>query len=441
MQTVSEEKAHATFGASSSERWMECPASIALCEKAPPQKQSEYASEGTDAHSVLEAFLKNPAKRFQTETFLKQKYPLEMVLHGMRAATWIINQMSKGAVLLSETRVDASAFTREGEFGTLDAAIVEEFGTLTVCDYKYGQGVAVEAEGNTQMLYYALGIAERYNYNFSRVRMVILQPRAEHEKGPIREWVITIDELLEWKEKFKAGVERALDPLAEFKHGKWCRWCPAAPLCPEISEKAITEAKLDFDDLVEGKQHLGPPEAIPYGKVGVPKLGKLLTLADKLEDWIKALREHAQNVLERGEKIEGWKLVDKRSIRKWKNEERAVAEAKQKFGKLAFTDPELLSPAQLEKAVAPRLRPQVDKFIEKHASAESSGTTLAPESDKRPPVKPPIETDFTEVVPYGEQIVLTDQPYPLPGEVPFGEFKETPKRSKTTKRISKKKGR
>ena len=47
---------HAILSASSSERWINCPPSARLCEHY-PDKGSDYAAEGTDAHTLCVMFL------------------------------------------------------------------------------------------------------------------------------------------------------------------------------------------------------------------------------------------------------------------------------------------------------------------------------------------------------------------------------------------------
>ena len=50
-------KGHAILSASSSDRWLHCPPSARLCE-AYEDKGSDYAAEGTDAHTLCEYRLK-----------------------------------------------------------------------------------------------------------------------------------------------------------------------------------------------------------------------------------------------------------------------------------------------------------------------------------------------------------------------------------------------
>lgn len=391
------ERAHAKLSASGSERWLECPGSVALSENAPPQGESEYAKEGTTAHECLEFVLKNRKNLKAAERMALKKYPAEMVTHAIESAKYILGRLDEiGGDLMIETRVDLS-FVGPDMFGTLDAAIVEEFGRLVIIDYKYGAGIAVDPEENSQLLYYALGIAKLYHFNFAEVELVVVQPRAFHESGEtIRSWVTPIETLIEWEAKFRAGVEAVEDPFAPLKSGDWCRFCPARITCPEIKDQAMRNAQIAFSD-ADGVESLPAPNSI-----AVPNLSTILDSCDRLEKWIDSVREHALHVLNRGEKIEGWKLVEKRSIRKWVDEAKAARDAKRILGDLAFEKPKLLSPAKIEAAAkkieSEKLDRAVERFIKARVTDRSSGVTLVRESDRREAVNA-IEAAFGPVEP------------------------------------------
>lgn len=383
---TSEEKKHATFSASGAERWMNCSGSVNLCAGMPPQPESEYAAEGTRAHACFEFLLKNRLKLVEAKRIALKTYPLEMVEYAQDAVNWIVEQPGVTADnVLSEMRVDATPFTTGGQFGTLDAAIVRDFDRLTVIDYKYGAGVAVDptvnGDCNPQLCYYALGLSYLHNHNFSEIELVVIQPRAYHESGEtVRTAVFPMNHILEWAYKFADGVQKAVDPLAPLNAGRWCKWCPASLVCPELKENAMKQAQIVFKDSQE-------IESVPVVTMLTPDaLGKALLAADKLEAFIDGLRKHSTNCLERGIKIPGWKLVQKRSIRKWVSEEHTANEALLNCGTRAFTKPELLSPAQLEKVLG-------KDWVNFRTVSESSGTTMVHESDKRPEVKP-IEKVF-----------------------------------------------
>ncbi len=287
-----------------------------------------------------------------------------------------------GSVVLTETRVDASQFVCTGQFGTLDVSIVQDFGRLIVADYKYGAGIGVdprEADGklNSQLVYYALGLSYLYEHNFDSVELVVIQPRAYHESGETtRSAVATMDELLSWRKTFREALMETTQPDAALKAGKWCKFCPASIDCPELKDRSFREAQIAFSD----KKGITAELPVP---ASLPNLGTVLNACDRLEDWIGKVRGHAIDVLNRGGTVEGFKLVEKRGVRKWKNEDATAQEALDTFGQDAFKEPELKSPAQLEKTFA---KLGGKKWVETRVTSVSSGTTLATADDKRPAV-------------------------------------------------------
>ena len=382
---VATEEAHAKYGASKSERFIECAGSINLEANAPPAAESPYAAEGTKAHACLEFLLKNPTKQKAARKAAASKWSAEMVEHASAAADYILERYAAAgpdAELLCETKVDSSPFTCEGQFGTLDAAIVVEFNRLTVIDYKYGAGVAVDPEGtrgrgNSQLVYYALAISHLYHHNFAEVELVVIQPRAFHPSGETtRTFVMSMPELLAWGPIFKTAVERTKAKDAPLAAGKWCKFCNAATICPELKDKAMREASVKFD--ASRVNSLVVPE---LQMVQLPHLGRILRACDKLEAWIGKVRDHAYHVLEKGGAIEGFKLVQKNSPRRWSNKEAVEAEAAKLWPDLAFTPPKLLSPAQLEKAVKGS-----KTWVAERTTSESSGLTMVDEFDKRPAI-------------------------------------------------------
>ena len=385
-----EQKAHAVFGASKAERWLNCPGSIALSEKAPEPVESKYALEGTTAHKCLEDLLKaylGHGDLMDAVCTVAATFPMEMVRHASDAADWIIERQGSASVLaelFSETKVDASSFTCEGQFGTVDAAIVDLYGRLVVVDFKYGAGIAVDpagedGRGNAQMAYYALGISEKFGHDFTGVDLVIIQPRAYHEQGPVRIHSLTMSELEAWGERFQAGVIAAKQPDAPLCPGSWCKFCPAGVICPEIKTKAMTEARIVFTDDA-GLMSVPEPKLIN----GLD-LGQALDACDRLEEWIKHVRNHAMHVLERGGSIPGYKLIAKRAHRTWGDEAHTAIEARLRFGDEAFAPRKLLTPAQLKASRPYDL--SIDDWIEDRVVRESSGSRLVPDRDPRAAVK------------------------------------------------------
>lgn len=389
---TSEVKDHATFSASGAERWLNCPGSIRLSEQAPEQAESKYALEGTEAHACLEFLLKNRLRLKAAKKAAAKKYDPDMIEHAEAAVRWVEDRLAAypGAELLCETRVDSSPFTCADQFGTLDISIVQEFGTLTIVDYKYGAGYAVDPEGargqtqgigNPQLAYYGLAVSHQYEHNFAEVELVVIQPRAYHESGDvIRAFKMSMEDLLAWGPIFKKGVNACERADAAFVSGSWCRWCPAAIICPELKTASLKKAQIVFSD-TKGVESVPEPTLAK-----IPSLSVWLDACDQLEAWIGKVREHAEHVLSRGIEVPGFKLVAKRSPRRWVDDGTLSDEAREKFGDKAFTEPKLLSPAQLEKAA--RSTQGIDEWVSARTTAESSGTTLVRETDKRPAVRP-----------------------------------------------------
>lgn len=225
-----QERAHSKFSASGSERWLNCAASVALEEQAPPSADNFWSREGTLAHEVLEAMLNRrrlPEDFDVTETMIGH---VERVVKKIRAI-----QAAEGGGLFVERKVFAS-FIHPEMFGTCDAFITGEDGTLHVIDFKYGAGHIVKAEKNTQLIQYALSIAESYDWGFDQVKMWIMQPRAGKEW--FNSWLISMRDLREvWLGLWHKGVARVESGRAKPYAGAWCHWCRARSICPVKQEK------------------------------------------------------------------------------------------------------------------------------------------------------------------------------------------------------------
>jgi hypothetical protein len=274
-------RAHSKFSASGAERWFNCPGSVELSEGL-PDKSSVWAVEGTYGHEVLETLLLKAikhdwqgvpviaanievAKLLQNPEMPSVASKLQrnfkdmvndIVRHSRNAADFMLKKFRENpdAEFMVETRIYLS-FIHEAMFGTFDGAVVDHFGTLHVFDYKYGAGHAVSpgplrsgGDGNLQMIFYAIGLAFRYHWNFKRVRMWIIQPRIKGYDGPMF-WEISIMELKQYVSKFERAVERVERFPEKFVEGSWCHWCKAKSICPLKREAKLGKAKQLFSFL------------------------------------------------------------------------------------------------------------------------------------------------------------------------------------------------
>ena len=170
---------HALLSASSSDRWIHCPPSARLSESY-ENKGSDYAAEGTDAHSLCEFKLKTALGMDADDpTDGLSYYDQEMDDCATSYASFVLEQVEAAKencpdpVVLIEQRVDFSRWVEQG-FGTADCIVIAD-GTLQIIDFKYGLGVLVSAEENPQMMCYALGALELFDdiYDISTVHMTI----------------------------------------------------------------------------------------------------------------------------------------------------------------------------------------------------------------------------------------------------------------------------
>ncbi len=381
MNSNHSQRKHSKFSASASKRWMTCPGSVALSEHAPPQAESPWAKEGTDAHECLEFLVKRFSNIDRAKGEALARWPLDMVEYCVRSAHVIFGlRPSPSAKLFTEQRVYLKSLGK-GFFGTLDYAWAEDWGKLVVIDFKYGVGVSVGAtddngEPNSQLMYYALGLIGKLGDDFETVSLVVLQPRVyDFEQLPVSETTVSIREVKAFEKKLRLAIEKAKAPAAALSSGDHCRFCPATSICPEVSTVAMAKADIVFD--VAQGEVIG----VPAPRALTPEtLPNVLTACALLEEWIKAVRAHAFELANAGTIIPGFKLVAKRASRIWT--ETGEKEAFNLFGTGVYSEV-LLSPSQLEKKFGAKAK----EFTAQHTVAVSSGFNLVPEKHKSPAIQ------------------------------------------------------
>jgi len=364
-------KAHSDIGASSMYRWSACPASVRLS-KDIPRKESSYASAGTKYHDVASRLL----TRQEVDQALDPE-EFDSVLVYVDYVKDLIEQSEReGGCHGIETRFNLSEIY-PGLFGTADAWVyLPKEEKLVVVDYKHGAGIAVYPKENTQLLYYGLGALLTLKKKVTNVDLVIVQPRCHSDDGPIRIWETDYNRLARFSDDlfwFALATENEDAPLVSGDH---CRFCPAAGVCPELEAKALAIVQTEF-------------KPISYD---ASKLAKTLEWLDVLDGWIKNVREFAYEEARNGRTPPGWKLVQKRATRRWKQDDDRTAEALECLlpDQESYWERKLKSPAQVEKLLAKNEKHLLLDLV----MSESSGTVLVPESDKRESIPAPPKIEF-----------------------------------------------
>ena len=355
---------HAVLSASSSARWLACPPSAQLC-AALPDTVTDYALEGTCAHELAEykvqKLLGNPAANPAENLDF---YDTEMEDCTDSYAQYIAELLTtqQEPIVLVEQRLDFSRYVPDG-FGTGDCVIVAD-SVLTVIDFKYGKGVAVSADHNSQMMLYALGALELFDalYDISEIRMVIFQPRIQN----LSEYIMSLSELLHWAEtELKPKAALAARGEGAFSAGEHCRFCKVKATCRKRAEYNLQLAKYDF--------------AMP-DKLTDTEIETILATADQLTAWVADVKEYALRQALSGKQWHGYKVVAGKANRKYTNPA-AVAEAVQSYGKNPYKEPELLGVTAMEQLLG---RTQFEALLGSLTEKPQGKPTLVPYSDKRP---------------------------------------------------------
>lgn len=358
---------HALLSASSAYRWLACPPSARKCANL-PDVSSEYARQGTDAHTLCEykvkkalgEDVKNPTEDLTFYNEEMEECATEYAQFVMESVT-SAKQYCKDPIIMVEQRLDFSKWV-PGGFGTGDCVIVAD-DTLMIIDFKYGLGVLVEAEKNPQMMCYALGALNLFDgiYDIKQVTMTIFQPRREN----ISTAAMSREDLLHWADTvLKPAAELAAKGGGEYKAGDHCRFCKIKAICRKRAEYNLELARYDF----------AKPSTLEDEEIEI-----ILSKADELVNWTSEVKEYALQQALGGKSWNGWKLVEGRSNRRYVNED-AVADVVEKAGYDPY-EKKLLGITAMTKQLGKK---KFDELLNGLVEKPQGKPVLLPDSDKRP---------------------------------------------------------
>ena len=369
---------HALLSASSSHRWLNCPPSARLCENY-EDKSSDFAAEGTDAHSLCEYKLRKALSmeaEDPTENLTYYNGEMEECANGYAAfALKLVEQAKQNCpdpIVLIEQKLDYSKYVESG-FGTGDCVIVAD-DTLHIVDYKHGRGVLVEAEGNPQMRLYALGALEIFDclYDISTISMTIYQPR----RANISTCTIPRQELLDWANQVLMPTAKlAFNGGGEFHCGEWCQFCKAKADCRERAKANMALAQYEFRQ---------PPLLTDE------EVETILGQLDELISWASDIKEYALQAAISGKHWSGYKLVEGRANRRY-TDENAVVNAVKAAGYDPY-EQKLLGVTAMTTLLGKK---QFNDILGGLITKPQGKPTLVPENDKRPTMTTIID-DFKE---------------------------------------------
>jgi len=365
---------HSPLGASSAERWMNCPGSIALLQTLKIDDETDepdYRKNGVAAHAAAASCLLSGEDAWTV---------VGQVFHGVEIDVEIADAiqvyldtvrpgMARATLKYVEHRISQPSVHKDF-FGTVDLGLIFDDATGEINDYKHGEGIQVDVEWNVQLMYYAYGFACEFP-GVRNWKLRIIQPRGWHPNGPIREWEISTDDLCEWAEKELLPAMARTELDHDLDAGPWCRFCPAKLVCPLLSSLFGAAAKSNPNTVVN---------------LSAESLGRSYQYVQAVEFYLKAMRDETYRRLNKGDEVPGTKLVNKKANRVYRAG--AADEFKTKFGEKAYTPPELKSPAEMEK-----VGPAAAALVKEWAYTPNTGLTVALADDKRVGVKVKTTTE------------------------------------------------
>lgn len=369
---------HALLSASSAQRWLVCPP-IARVEEPFEDKGSNFAAEGTAAHTLAELKLserfekmkkvtvKAQMKRFKETNEFYDAAMEDYVSDYCDLVEERVNAYKNAAVEL-EQKFDLARWVPKG-FGTSDVVICAD-NTIEIIDLKYGKGVPVDAYQNPQLMLYALGAVDRFDliYEFENVKMTIIQPRLDN----VSTFEIAKDELLYWADSYVAP--RAVEAF-EGK-GEWT-----------ITDDVVKFSKVRAQLRPRAEKNLALVDKYDLKEAPLlsnEEIAEILERAPEIKKWIEHVETYAlQKARDEGEEFPGWKVVAGRSNRKIQDENGLLMMLEAE----GYDDEELLKPQQLQSIT------NLEKVVGKKAFHELANDfivkpdgkpVLVPDTDKRP---------------------------------------------------------
>lgn len=406
---MNKEPEHARLAPSSGHRWGpgRCPASVNRQEGL-PDVSTEASIEGDAAHLVLNGLLTDDPDGPDPVAFLAAVKLIgpEGEAHVRAALDYV---RDGDMVYLSEHKVNpGTMLDRDDCWGTLDIQrYLDPEEEVEIADYKHGF-VIVEPEENYQLILYALGVLAAWPPFFGRpkrFKLTIIQPRAPHPDGPIRSWVVDTQDLLNvWAPRFKAAARATdADMNPATVPGGHCRDCKVHATCREARDHAAS--------VVLGSPYTGdetPVEVLTegllqdQGTLSAGEIGIILENAALVRAWLKAVEKAGMERYLAGTPIPGTKVVEGRGSRAWgeqEGEDRAdtfarVTKAlrsltcvdKKKVPKSCVLTESLVSPAQAEKRIKPKVSKRTWEKVQSLIHKKPGAKVLVPDTDKRPAV-------------------------------------------------------
>ena len=302
-----------------------CTGWVLMSQQFPEQEETPEAAEGTASHEIGSGLIMNQAVGRITNNppdFVDKTasngviYTQEM----FEAAEIYANDV--GEVMRSTAVFGGPNFGNEQKIkmpkihelneGTPDQFIFDgKTGNLYVWDYKFGFEV-VEVFENWQLIDYTEGVLELLEVNgiadqHVTVHMRVIQPRAHHRDGIIREWVVKASDLRAHFNTLHMNAAISLSNDSVCNTGTHCKHCVARHACGPAIQAGMGMFEV-----------LGKP--VPLTMSPAAK-GAQLTLIKRARKHLESLEsgfeEEIKHEIRSGTDIPGWLVQMGQGHEKW----------------------------------------------------------------------------------------------------------------------------
>jgi len=225
---------------------------------------------------------------------------------------------TEGTTCLTESKVSIDGHA--DLWGSADVILYNE-DVLEIIDLKTGVGTYVDETTSGQLKAYAQGAIETLKIFPKEIRLTIVQPRYWGNEDKIRTLVTTLGDLAAWTANILIPAAIATDnPIAEGTATERCKHCAGRHTC-EYRDRAVASS-LVADPLIQSTMEVeemdirSNKDAVIYDN---ERLSEILMMLPVIREYCTSLEEHALEILMKGEKVPGYKVVASGGRSNWLN--------------------------------------------------------------------------------------------------------------------------
>lgn len=362
-----------------------CTGWVLMAQTYPETEESEDAREGEASHEIGSSLILDAARgvnHINSDKFIGNAASngvifTDVMFDGAKmyadhvAAIMRHTAIFGGINFGNESKVHASQI-HDLSYGTTDQYIFDRPDrTLWVWDYKFGFET-VEAFENWQTINYVAGIVKKLNIEWMEnqditVRINIVQPRAIHRDGPIREWVVKLHDLRGHFNQLYNAANEALGNNSVIQTGGHCRHCQARHDC-----EAAIQAGMGLYEVVRKPIPMNlTPEA----------LGVQLAIVNRAADQIKyiqsGLKEQVKSLVKGGSIVPNFIGEMGYGNLAWDKPVSEIIQLGVLYGKELKKPDTVITPTQ---ALATGIDP---KIIKEYSSKAKTGLKIVPDNGSK----------------------------------------------------------